>query len=84
MSDKTMLQKVSEETMCFMRGKYLLDEVGNGKDELRFRRGGKTVLTLYIHDDRFEFLVIFGKAEREKFELERGMHPVLTGEVDKV
>ncbi len=70
-----MLQKVSEETMCFMRGKYLLDEVGNGKDELKFRRGGKTVLTIYIHDDRFEFLVIFGKAEREKFELDHDTFP---------
>lgn len=75
MSEKTMLQKVSEETMRFMRGKYLLDEVGNGKDELKFRRGGKTVLTIYIRDDRFDFLVIFGKAERERFELERETFP---------
>lgn len=75
MSGRTMLQKVSEETMCFMRGKYLLDEVGNGKDELKFRRGGKTVLTIYIRDDSFDFLVIFGKAEREKFDLERDTFP---------
>jgi len=74
-SDKEMLDKVSEETMCFMRGRYALDEVGNGKDELKFRRGGKTVLTIYIHDDRFEFLVILGRAEREKFELERDNFP---------
>ncbi len=67
----TMLQKVSEEAMCFMRGNYALDEVGNGKDELKFRRGGKTVLTIYIREDRYDFLVIFGKAERERFEAER-------------
>ena len=50
-----------------MRGKYALDEVGNGKDELKFRRGGKTILTTYIRDDRFDFLVIFGAAERGQF-----------------
>ena len=33
MSDKTELQKVSEETMRFIRGKYVLDEVGDGKDK---------------------------------------------------
>ncbi len=33
MNSKTMLDMVSEETMCFMRGQYSLDEVGNGKDE---------------------------------------------------
>lgn len=75
MIEKTMLQKVSEETMYFMRGKYTLDEVGNGKDELKFRRSGKTVLTIYIRDDHFDFLVIFGKAERGKFELERNTFP---------
>lgn len=75
MSDKTELQKVSEETMRFMRGKYVLDEVGNGKDELKFRRGGKTVLTIYIRDDHYDFLVIFGKAERELFEARRNELP---------
>ena len=39
-----MLQKVSGETMRFMRSKYALDEVGNGKDELKFRRSGRTIL----------------------------------------
>ena len=65
------LKKVSEETMRFMRGNYVLDEVGNGKNELKFRRAGKTVLTIYIREDHYEFLVIFGKAERENFEKQR-------------
>lgn len=39
MTNKEKLQKVSEEIMRFMRGRYLLDEVGDGKDELKFRRG---------------------------------------------
>jgi len=51
MSEKTELQKVSEETMRFMRGKYVLDEVDNCKDELKFRKGGKTVLTISIRED---------------------------------
>ena len=44
MNHQTELQKVSEETMRFMRGQYALDEVSDGKDELKFRRGGKTIL----------------------------------------
>jgi hypothetical protein len=75
MIDKSMLEQVSEETMRFMRGRYRLDEVGNGKDELKFRGGGKTVLTIYIRDDHFDFLVILGKAEREKFEQVRDSFP---------
>jgi hypothetical protein len=65
------LQKAGREIVRFMRGKYLLDEVGNGKDELKFRRSGKTVLTIYIRPDRYDLMLIFGKAEREKFEEQR-------------
>jgi len=71
MSEKTELQKASEETMRFMRGQYIADEIGDGNDTLRFRRGGKTILTVYICDSRYDFHVIFGKAEREKFEQQR-------------
>lgn len=49
MSNKTELQKVSENTMCFMRGKYVLDEVGNGKDELKFRRRYKKFMIRVKH-----------------------------------
>jgi len=81
MSNTAALQKVSEETMRFMRGKYALDEIGITNDKnaplggVKFRRGGKTVVTIYIYDDRFDFLVIFGKAEREKFEAQRNEFP---------
>ena len=67
-----MLEKVSHETMVFMRGNYRLDEIGDGKDELKFKQGQKTILTIYIHEDRFTFLVIFGKKEREIFDARRG------------
>ena len=70
----TELQKVSEETMRFMRGKYLLDEVA-GKyydiDCLKFRQGKRAILSINIHEDRYDLQIIFGKAEREKFEARR-------------
>ena len=71
----TELEKVSHETMKFMRGKYRLDEIGDGKDELKFRQGQKTILTVYTHEDRFTFLVIFGKKEREIFEAVKDEYP---------
>lgn len=67
----TILEQVSHETMVFMRGKYRLDEIGDGKDELKFRQGAKTILTIYIHDNKYTFLIIFGKKEREYFEMHR-------------
>jgi hypothetical protein len=71
MNEKTDLQKVSEETMRFMRGKYRLDEAA-GKyydiDCIRFRQGKKTILSINIHEDHYDFQIIYGKAEREKFE----------------
>ena len=66
-----VLKKISHETMVFMRGKYCLDEIGDGKNELKFKQGQKTILTIYIHDDKYTFLVIFGKKEREIFEATR-------------
>lgn len=36
-----ILEKISHETMVFMRGKYCLDEIGDGKDELKFKQGQK-------------------------------------------
>lgn len=65
------LEMVSHETMVFMRGKYRLDEIGDGKDELKFKQGQKTILAIYIHEDKYTFLIIFGKKEREIFELQR-------------
>ena len=79
MSEKTELQRVSEETMRFMRGKYVLDEVP-GKyydiDCLKFRQGKRTILSINIHEDHYDFQIIFGKAEREKFETRIGEFPL--------
>ncbi|MGI5853957.1 MAG: DUF3788 family protein [Bacillota bacterium] len=69
--NRETLDKISTAIMCFMRGKYRLDEISDGKNELKFRQGKKTILTINIHEDKYTFLIIFGKAEREKFEQER-------------
>ena len=49
------LQRISHETMVFMRGNYHLDEIGNGKNELKFKQGKRTILTIYIHEDKYVF-----------------------------
>jgi hypothetical protein len=53
----TALQKVSAETMRFIRGKYVLDEVGNGNDEVIFRDGDETVLTITIRGGYYDFCI---------------------------
>lgn len=67
----TVLEQISHDTMVFMRGKYCLDEIGNGSDVLKFIQGQRTIVTIYIHEDRFTFLIIFGKKECECFALQR-------------
>lgn len=43
--------------------------------EYKYRRGGKTLCALYAREDCVGFMVIFGKAEREKFEQARDAFP---------
>ena len=75
----TELEKVSAETMRFMRGKYKLDEVP-GKyydvDCLKFKQGKRTILSINIYEDHYDFQIIYGKAEREKFEARLSEFPV--------
>ncbi|MDR1629001.1 MAG: DUF3788 domain-containing protein [Oscillospiraceae bacterium] len=59
------------ELLEFIRQNYVMDELWNEKNELKFRRGGKTFVTLYIKEGCFTVLVIFGKAERAQFELSK-------------
>jgi hypothetical protein len=57
MSEKNEFQKVREETIRFMRGKYALDEVPGkyyGIDCLKFRQGKKTILSINLHEDHYE------------------------------
>lgn len=65
---------VVQETAKFLRGQYRLDEVaGKYYDSqcIRFRQGSKTIVTVLLHTDYLEFLVVLGKAEQEKFEEQR-------------
>jgi len=39
--------------------------------EYKYRRGGKTLCTFYAKKDVANILIILGKAEREKFELQK-------------
>jgi len=55
MSEQTELQKAGEAAMRFMRGKYVFDEVGDGKDELEFRENGEVFVSIRILEDRYDF-----------------------------
>jgi len=60
-----------------IEGLYEMEQVwDNGgkaaKYVLRFRRGGKTLVTLFPKEDAIGILVIYGKDERGKFEAKRG------------
>ncbi len=57
----------------FIDSKYDMEHLwsSGGKKwtyEYKFRRGGKTLCALYAKKNVFGFMIIFGKAEREKFE----------------
>lgn len=41
------------------------------KYEYKYRRGGKTLCSLFVRENRVGFMVIFGKDERAKFEADR-------------
>ena len=67
MTEKTEMQKAGAETMRFMRGKYALDEIGDGNNKLEFRDGSETVLTIFIYEDRYDFLI--GETRAPVYEL---------------
>ena len=53
--------------------KYEMERLWNagGKNwiyEYKYRRGGKTLCSLYAKDNRIGFMIIFGKNEREELE----------------
>ena len=56
--------------------KYNMEQLWNyggkaWKCEYKYRRGGKTLCALYAREQAFGFMVILGKDERAKFELQR-------------
>lgn len=40
--------------------------------EVKYRRSGKTLCAFYVKEGYFTVLIVFGRAEREKFELTQG------------
>ena len=67
----TELEKARLEIVRFMRGSYRLDEVAGrfySTPCIKFRQGKKTIVSINLHEDHYEFQIILGKAEREKFE----------------
>lgn len=75
----TEFEKVKLETVKFMRGKYKLDEVAGMFYDIpcvKFRQGKKTILSINLHDYYYDFQIILGKAEREKFEMIRNELPI--------
>lgn len=56
--------------------KYEMERLWNSggkkwKYEYKYRRGGKTLCALYAKENAFGFMVILGKGEREKFDMQR-------------
>lgn len=64
--------------MCRMiEAQYEMDRLWNKgwrdwKYEYKYRRGGKTLCTLYAKENGFMVMLTFGKAERDKIEALRG------------
>lgn len=66
--------------------KYDMDRVWNsgGKAwtyEYKYRRGGKTLCSLYARENRMGFMVILGKDERAKFEAARNNYSELVQKI---
>lgn len=45
----------------YIRTSYVMDEFYDGKNELKFRKSGKTLVTFYLYDSYFTILIIYGK-----------------------
>ena len=59
---------VLEKIAGYIDAHYTMDTLFDGVDELKFRRSGKTLVTLYLRGESIITLIIFGKYEREQFE----------------
>ncbi len=70
------LYAILEKLIAEIESRYTLDRVwhGGGKKwayELKFRKGGKTVCSLFLKEGALGFMVIFGKPEQARFETQR-------------
>jgi predicted transcriptional regulator len=67
--------KAFEKLVGYVRFHYVMDEIWDSgkpgskyRNALKFRRAGKTLLTLYMRNGYFAVSIVFGKGERAKFE----------------
>lgn len=77
-------EEVRLEIVKFMRGKYKLDEVAGMYYDipcLKFRQGKKTIVSINLHEGYYDFQIILGKAEREKFEAIKHEFPIKIQEI---
>ena len=66
----------SQRSGCrFIYTNYDLDEIANGKDVVTYCLGDKIIVSIYIRENCFDFLLILGKEEREQFEKQRSEFP---------
>lgn len=64
-------EEIRLEIVRHMRGKYRLDEVPGMYYDipcLKFRQGKRTIVSINLHEDHYEFQIVFGKAERDQYE----------------
>ena len=71
------LWEIWEKLCALIDEKYdmdcLWDKGGKAwKYEYKYRRGGKTLCALYARENCIGFMIILGKDERAKFEIQRG------------
>ena len=64
--NRETLDKISTAIMCFMRGKYRLDEISDGKNELKFRQGKKTILTINDRQKVYFLIILESGTEIEQ------------------
>lgn len=70
------LYKVWNKLVALIDENYDMERLWNSggkvwKYEYKYRRGGKTLCSLYARENCIGFMVIFGKDERTKFEADR-------------
>lgn len=62
------------ESLYEMERKLDVTKWNNWRYVCKYRRGGKTLCTLYANDTSLCVQIIFGKSERTKFELEQHLY----------
>ena len=72
----TPLYEVWNKLVALIDENYDMERLWNSggkawKYEYKYRRGGKTLCSLYARENRIGFMVIFGKDERAKFEADK-------------